>query len=94
VSEGKGGLLFCVVAELCESRGSAADVAPVYVESGAGISRPGGGSLRPFIQETITPGSTVITDGHNGYDGLECFGFQREIYVFGQSFISAARPFL
>jgi hypothetical protein len=91
VSEGKGGLLFCVVAELCESRGSAADVAPVYVESGAGISRPGGGSLRPFIQETITPGSTVITDG---YDGLECFGFQREIYVFGQSFISAARPFL
>jgi transposase-like protein len=42
------------------------------------------GSLHPFIQETITPGSTVVTDGHNGYDGLERFGFQHEIYVIGR----------
>jgi len=41
------------------------------------------GSLRPFIRETITPGSTVITDGHNGYDGLEQFDFHHEIYVIG-----------
>ena len=42
------------------------------------------GSLRPFIKETITPGSTVITDGHNGYDGLEGLGFSREVYVIGR----------
>jgi len=41
-------------------------------------------SLRAFIQETITPGSTVVSDGHNGYDGLERVGFQREIYVVGR----------
>lgn len=42
------------------------------------------GSLRPFIQETITPGSTVITDGGSGYEGLEQFGFQREKYIIGR----------
>jgi len=42
------------------------------------------GSLRPFIRDTITPGSTVITDGHNGYEGLERLGFQREMYVIGR----------
>lgn len=42
------------------------------------------GSLRPFIKETITPGSTVVTDGHNGYDGLEGLGFSREVYVIGR----------
>ena len=41
------------------------------------------GSLRPFIQETLTPGTTVITDGHNGYDGLERFGYPHEIHVIG-----------
>jgi transposase-like protein len=41
------------------------------------------GSLRPFIQETLARGSTVITDGHNGYDGLERFGYQHEVHVIG-----------
>jgi transposase-like protein len=47
-------------------------------------------SLRPFIRETITPGSTVITDGHNGYDGLEQFGYQHEVHVIGQRRKSAS----
>jgi len=38
-------------------------------------------SLRPFIQGTITPGSTVVTDGWPAYEGLETLGYQREIYV-------------
>src|SRR5260370_28855160 len=48
------------------------------------------GSLRPFIQETITPGSTVVTDGHNGYDGLERFGYPHEIHVIGPRLKNAA----
>jgi len=40
--------------------------------------------LADHARQAITSGSTVITDGHNGYDGLERFGFQREIYVVGR----------
>ena len=40
-------------------------------------------TLRSFIQDAVTPGSTVITDAHNGHDGLERFGFPHETYVIG-----------
>lgn len=36
-------------------------------------------SLRAFIMESIAPGSTVVTDGWAGYDGLERLGYDREI---------------
>jgi hypothetical protein len=38
------------------------------------------GSLRPFILESIEPGSTLVTDGWAGYQGLEHLGYDREIH--------------
>jgi transposase-like protein len=38
------------------------------------------GSLRSFIQETIEPGSTVVTDGFAGYEGLQRIGYDHEAY--------------
>jgi transposase-like protein len=39
------------------------------------------GSLHAFVQESIEPGSTVHTDGWQGYVGLEKQGYQREVSV-------------
>jgi transposase-like protein len=39
------------------------------------------GSLHAFVQESIQPGSTIHTDGWQGYCGLEKEGYQREITV-------------
>ena len=36
-------------------------------------------SLHNFIQESIEPGSTVITDGWLGYSGLEAIGYHHEV---------------
>ena len=38
-------------------------------------------SLRPFIIQAIEPGSTVITDGWEGYNGLEAHGYVHEVRV-------------
>jgi hypothetical protein len=38
-------------------------------------------SLHPFVQDSIKPGSTVHTDGWQGYAGLERKGYHREITV-------------
>jgi transposase-like protein len=38
-------------------------------------------SLHPFVQDCIEPGSTIHTDGWQGYAGLERKGYQREITV-------------
>jgi len=38
-------------------------------------------SLHPFVQDCIEPGSTLHTDGWQGYTGLEKKGYQREITV-------------
>ncbi len=38
-------------------------------------------SLHPFVQDCIEPGSTIHTDGWQGYAGLENKGYQREITV-------------
>ena len=37
------------------------------------------GSLHPFVQDCIEPGSTIHSDGWQGYAGLENKGYQREI---------------
>jgi transposase-like protein len=37
------------------------------------------GSLHPFVQDCIEPGSTIHTDGWQGYAGLDSKGYQREI---------------
>ena len=38
-------------------------------------------SLHPFVRDCIEPGSTIHTDGWQGYAGLETKGYQREITV-------------
>ena len=38
-------------------------------------------SIHPFITENIETGSTLITDGWNGYRGIENKGFARKIHV-------------
>ncbi len=35
-------------------------------------------SLHPFVTDHIEPGATVITDGWNGYAGIERLGYMRE----------------
>ena len=37
----------------------------------AAIADASASSLLPFVKESIEPGSTVITDGWNGYIGIE-----------------------
>jgi transposase-like protein len=39
------------------------------------------GSLHTFVQDCIAPGSTLHTDGWQGYVGLEQKGYQREVTV-------------
>ena len=38
-------------------------------------------NLRSFIVQTIEPGSTVITDGWEGYAGLEAHGYRHEVRI-------------
>jgi len=38
-------------------------------------------SLRSFIIQAIEPGSTVITDGWEGYNGVEAHGYAHEVRV-------------
>ena len=38
-------------------------------------------SLRSFIIQSVEPGSTVITDGWEGYNGLEAHGYIHEVKV-------------
>jgi len=38
-------------------------------------------SLRPFIIQAIEPGSTVITDGWEGYNGVEAHGYAHEVRI-------------
>lgn len=38
-------------------------------------------SLHPFIAMNVEKGSRVITDGWNGYNGINNLGFQREIHA-------------
>jgi transposase-like protein len=47
-------------------------------------------SLLPFIQHSVEPGSTVHTDGWNGYEGLESKGYAHEVTVLEKSRASAS----
>jgi len=40
-------------------------------------------SLHPFVEDCIEPGSTIHTDGWQGYAGLDSKRYQREITVLG-----------
>lgn len=44
----------------------------------APIADASGSSLLPFVKDSIEPGSTVITDGWNGYVGIEHEGYIRD----------------
>lgn len=58
-------------------------------EDGEGIGRirmrhipdASAGSLHQFISEVIEPGSTVHTDGWNGYNGIESKGYQHKVTI-------------
>ena len=41
--------------------------------------------LLPFIEDTVELGSTIITDGWDGYSGLKDAGYQHDIRVIRQS---------
>ena len=45
-------------------------------------------SIRPFIIQAIEPGSTIITDGWEGYNGLEAHGYVHEVRVVRGSGVS------
>jgi len=38
-------------------------------------------SLRSFIVQAIEPGSTIVTDGWEGYTGLEAHGYSHEVRI-------------
>ena len=42
-------------------------------------------SLRSFIIQSVEPGSTIITDGWEGYTGLEAHGYSHEVRVMKRS---------
>ena len=64
-------------------------IAVAAQEEGRGIGRirlryipdASGESLHAFIQESITPGSIVHTDGWRGYSGLEAKGYVHQVTV-------------
>jgi transposase-like protein len=43
------------------------------------IQHPSAASLHPFVQDCIEPGSTVHTDGWQGYAGLKNKGYDHEV---------------
>ncbi len=48
-------------------------------------------SLHPFIEEAIEPGSNILTDGWEGYSGLEKKGYRHEITIIKKSKESASK---
>ena len=49
------------------------------------IPRASSQSLLAFMQEAIEPGSTVLTDGWEGYDGLKGHGYKHKARVISGS---------
>ena len=43
------------------------------------LADPSAGSLTPFVQERVDPGSTIRTDDWGGYTRLKAVGYHREI---------------
>ena len=50
-----------------------------------------GESLHSFITQAIEPGSTILTDGWEGYNGLEAKGYIHEVRVIKGSGTTAAK---
>jgi transposase-like protein len=50
-----------------------------------------GESLLSFITQSVEPGSTIYTDGWEGYSGLEANGYTHEVRVIKSSGVSAAQ---
>jgi len=48
------------------------------------ISDASAASLHPFVVDSIEPGSTVHTDGWQGYRGLDQKGYACEVTVIGR----------
>ena len=64
-------VLTAIAVEILESKGrERCRMAPIADASAS--------SLLPFVKESIEPGSTVITDGWNGYMGIEHEGYIRD----------------
>lgn len=73
-------------------RGAKALVVIAAEQDGKGIGRirlrpiqdATAGSLHPFILDSVEPGSTIHTDGWQGYEGLEAMGYDHEVSVIGR----------
>ena len=67
-------------------------VAPAAEEEGRGIGRirlrsiadVSADSLHPFVEQCVTPGAIVHTDGWLGYNGIEAKGYTHEVTVMSQ----------
>lgn len=70
-------------------RGDKALIVVAAQADGSGIGRirmraiqdASAGSLHPFVLDSIVPGSTVHTDGWEGYTGLDQCGYDHEVTV-------------
>lgn len=75
------------------SRGGKALVAIAAQVDGTGIGRirlhripdASSRSLLPCVQEVVEPGSTVTTDGWNGYEGLQSLGYRHKVRIISES---------
>ncbi len=67
-------------------------------EDGNGIGRirmrripdASAGSLLPFVESTVEPGSAIHTDGWSGYSGLKGKGYKHEVTSLKRSKVSAS----
>ena len=67
-------------------------VAVAAEEDGRGIGRirlrsiadVSADSLHPFVEQCVTPGAIVHTDGWPGYNGIEAKGYTHEVTVMSQ----------
>ena len=75
---------------------------PVRGETFAGrlrlrhVSNRGGRTLTSFVVDSVEPGTLVVTDGWQGYDGLKTLGYDHEAAVIGgdQEITEAALPMI
>ena len=49
------------------------------------IPNASGETLTQFIQDTVEPDATIMTDGWRGYDSLKSLGFKHEVTVLSKS---------
>jgi len=61
-------VLTCIAVEVREPRGFGRCRMRV-------VSDASSASLHPFVQESVAPGATIVTDGWQGYSGLDRLGY-------------------